>query len=115
MYLIYARYTLVFPFWFVNGTAAMVGVNFGTFALATAIAVIPGSIIYTTAGRGLSKLLDSLDDEGIRNLGTWQILQRVWSEPGGELKICLALLVLVALLPIALKRMLARRSKSRQH
>ena len=108
IYLIYARYTLVFPFWFVNGTAAMVGVNFGTFALATALAVIPGSIIYTTAGRALSALLDSLDDEGVRSLSTGEILKRTLAE-SRELKICLTLLAVTAAVPLGVKKLLKKK------
>ena len=108
MYLIYARYTLVFPFWFVNGTAAMVGVGFGTFATATALAVIPGSVIYTTAGRALSTLLDSLDDEGVRTLSTVDILKRTLLD-SRELKICLGLLAATPVIPLAIKRLLARK------
>jgi uncharacterized membrane protein YdjX (TVP38/TMEM64 family) len=111
MYLIYARYTLVFPFWFVNGTAALVGVNFGTFALATALAVIPGSIIYTTAGRALSSLLDSLDDDAVRSLSTGQILKRTLVE-SRELKICLFLLAVTAAVPLVVKRLMAKRKSA---
>ena len=102
LYLIYARYTLVFPFWFVNGTAAMVGVNFRIFAAATALAVIPGSLIYTTAGRALSSLLDSLDSAGVKQLSTADILYKTLTQ-STELKFCLCLLALSAAVPLLLR------------
>ena len=102
MYLIAARFTLVFPFWFVNGTAAMVGVPFRVFFGSTALAVIPGSIIYTTAGRALSTILDTLDEEGVKNLSTSELLyQTIISSV--EMRVCLVLVVLVGVVSIAIK------------
>ena len=103
LYLIVARYSLVFPFWFVNGTAAMVGVPLRTFASATAISVIPGSIIYTTAGRALTHVLDTLDEEGVKNLSTLEILKSTILN-SDELKICAILMILTASVPLFLKR-----------
>ncbi|CAD7928303.1 unnamed protein product [Amoebophrya sp. A120] len=57
LYLVLARYTFVFPFWFVNSCSAVLGVSFKTFVLATNLSVIPGSIVYTSAGRSLGNLL----------------------------------------------------------
>ncbi|CAJ1377643.1 unnamed protein product [Effrenium voratum] len=42
-YLVAARYTMVFPFFFVNGAAALVGVRCRTFIAATSVSCIPGS------------------------------------------------------------------------
>mmetsp|Transcript_75396 Transcript_75396/g.157148 ORF Transcript_75396/g.157148 Transcript_75396/m.157148 type:complete len:254 (+) Transcript_75396:160-921(+) len=66
LYLVAARYTMVFPFFFVNGAAALVGVHWRTFVAATTVSCIPGSVIYTTAGGALANLLHKLgDDEAV--------------------------------------------------
>ena len=98
MYLVFARYTLVFPFWLVNAASAIVGVPFLTFAAATAVAVIPGSYIYTTAGRALSSVLDNLDDEGVRNINISEIVRKTVLE-STQVQICLIAIVVGASAP----------------
>ena len=44
------RYIAFFPFWFVNMTCALLDVGFPTFLLTTAVATVPGAVIYTMAG-----------------------------------------------------------------
>jgi uncharacterized membrane protein YdjX (TVP38/TMEM64 family) len=111
-YLVFARYTLVFPFWLVNGACALVEVPFQVFFSATALAVIPGSFIYTTAGRALSRLLDKLDVESVNKISTWDILSQAWVETP-ELKICLGLLAVAVAVPLGIKKfVLSRRKKS---
>jgi len=61
-YLVVARYTMVFPFFFVNAAAALVGVRWRTFVAATSLSCIPGSVIYTTAGGALANLLHKMAD-----------------------------------------------------
>lgn len=61
-YLVAARYTMVFPFCFVNAAAALVGVEWRTFVAASSVSCIPGAVIYTTAGGALANLLHSMDD-----------------------------------------------------
>mmetsp|Transcript_69384 Transcript_69384/g.166365 ORF Transcript_69384/g.166365 Transcript_69384/m.166365 type:complete len:266 (+) Transcript_69384:116-913(+) len=62
VYLVVARYTMVFPFFFVNAAAALVGVRWKTFVAATSVSCIPGSVIYTTAGGALANLLHKMAD-----------------------------------------------------
>lgn len=112
-YLIFARYTLVFPFWFVNGAAAMVGVPFGTFMAATAIAVIPGAIIYTTAGRALSTIMDSLDEDGVKNLKVGELLYETILNDQ-QLRLLLGMLVFVAVVPFVVKKVLLKKNKQRR-
>ena len=57
----------VFPFFFVNGAAALVGVRCRTFIAATSVSCIPGSVIYTTAGGALANLLHKMSDEEDRS------------------------------------------------
>merc|ERR1712194_619856 len=62
VYLVVARYTMVFPFFFVNAAAALVGVHWRTFVAATTMSCIPGAVIYTTAGGALANMLHKLGD-----------------------------------------------------
>ena len=99
VYVILARYTLIFPYWFVTATASIVGVPFLTFAPATSIAVIPGAVIYTTAGVALSAILDGLDAE---SLSPGEILMQALT--GSEdIKYLVGALALAALVPLGLK------------
>jgi uncharacterized membrane protein YdjX (TVP38/TMEM64 family) len=94
-YLVAARFTLVFPFWLVNSAAALVGVPFRTFALATALSVIPGSVIYTTAGRALVTILD--ESQKFANVSLSDVLLDTLKST--EIQVCLALVVVAATLP----------------
>eukprot|EP00397_Hematodinium_sp_SG-2012_P031580 GEMP01033544.1.p1 GENE.GEMP01033544.1~~GEMP01033544.1.p1 ORF type:complete len:248 (+),score=37.97 GEMP01033544.1:107-850(+) len=94
MYLILARYTMVFPFWFVNSMSAIVAIPFGTFLSATLVSVIPGSLVYTTAGRALGNMLDRMD---VAEISTWELVKEALFDP--NVKICL--ISLAACLTIA--------------
>ena len=59
-FLTFIRYVAFFPFWFVNASCAVLSVGFGYFAFTTAVSTIPGSAIYTFAGRLLSDTLDQV-------------------------------------------------------
>jgi len=48
------RLVPVVPFFVANLIPALVGVRFGRFAISTFIGIIPGSIVYTSVGAGLS-------------------------------------------------------------
>merc|ERR1719277_2384231 len=84
-YLVVARYTMVFPFFFVNAAAALVGVEWKTFVAATSVSCIPGSVIYTTAGGALANLLHKLGDDAVVDKS--QLLWMAVSDP--NVKICL--------------------------
>lgn len=102
VYVILARYTLIFPYWFVTATASIVGVPFLTFAPATSIAVIPGAVIYTTAGVALSAILDTLDNDGAKSLSPGELLMRALT--GSEdVKWLVPALAIAGLVPIVLK------------
>mmetsp|Transcript_100806 Transcript_100806/g.285755 ORF Transcript_100806/g.285755 Transcript_100806/m.285755 type:complete len:268 (+) Transcript_100806:73-876(+) len=86
LYLVVARYTMVFPFFFVNGAAALVGVRWRTFAAATSVSCVPGSVIYTTAGGALANLLHKLKEGEAVN--KTDLIWMALSDP--NVKICLA-------------------------
>lgn len=60
-FLVFIRYIAFFPFWFVNAACALLSVGYGYFLLTTAIATIPGSLIYTWSGELLVDVLEELD------------------------------------------------------
>jgi uncharacterized membrane protein YdjX (TVP38/TMEM64 family) len=99
IYVILARYTLIFPYWFVTATASIVGVPFLTFAPATSIAVIPGAVIYTTAGVALNAILDTIDSESI---SPGEVLVRSLTG-SDDVKWLVAALAIAGLVPLGLK------------
>jgi len=56
-YLLFFRLVPVFPFWLVNLSAAIVGMRLGTFVLATALGIIPGTFAYALVGTGLDSVI----------------------------------------------------------
>jgi len=86
VYLVVARYTMVFPFFFVNAAAALVGVHWRTFVAATSISCIPGSVIYTTAGAALANMLHRLGENE-----TVDKSELIWAAMGDpNVRICMA-------------------------
>lgn len=57
-YLLVLRLVPVFPFWLVNLVPALLGVPLSTFALATAIGIVPGCLVYASVGAGLGVVFD---------------------------------------------------------
>ena len=105
VYLILARYTLIFPYWFVTATASIVGVPFLTFAPATSIAVIPGAVIYTTAGVALSAVLETVDSE---SMTPGDVLMRTLTG-SDDVKWLAGALTLAGLVPLCLKIFIKRK------
>ncbi|MBS0152433.1 MAG: TVP38/TMEM64 family protein [Nitrospira sp.] len=85
-YLLTLRLIPLFPFFVVNLVSGLTRVNVGTYVLATAIGIIPGSFVYSYAGRQLGAI-NSLKEIASPNvLGAF------------------ALLGLLALVPVVYKR-----------
>ncbi len=47
----------VVPFWLVNLVPALVGMRLGSFALATAIGIVPGTLVFASIGAGVGDVL----------------------------------------------------------
>lgn len=92
-YLFFLRLVPIFPFWFVNLAPALLGVFFFPFFLTTFLGIIPGSFVYTQAGRGLGSAFDSEEDFSLTTFLNPQI------------RIALFALGAFALLPIILKKL----------
>jgi uncharacterized membrane protein YdjX (TVP38/TMEM64 family) len=86
-YLLFLRLAPIFPFWIVNLAAAVFGVRPAQYVLATAIGILPGTIVFSYFGQGLDQ---ALGPNG-----------RILS-PG--LLFALALLAVMALVPAVLRR-----------
>eukprot|EP01125_Pyxidicula_operculata_P020968 TRINITY_DN7896_c0_g1_i1.p1 TRINITY_DN7896_c0_g1~~TRINITY_DN7896_c0_g1_i1.p1 ORF type:complete len:234 (-),score=-4.07 TRINITY_DN7896_c0_g1_i1:89-790(-) len=67
LYLFVLRLVPVFPFWFVTALPAVVGVPFSSFAFSTFVGIIPGSYVYTEAGKLLFSILDTTPDKVINS------------------------------------------------
>jgi uncharacterized membrane protein YdjX (TVP38/TMEM64 family) len=91
-YMLVLRLIPLFPFWLVNLVPAFMGVPLTTYALATFVGIIPGSLVYASVGAGLGAVFDR---GGTPDLG-------IILEP--RIFLPLIGLALLALLPVAHKR-----------
>lgn len=67
-YLILLRIIPVAPFFLVNAGAAMTRVRAGHFTAATAVGLLPTTVLYTAIGRGLDSISDTRERAGPRLL-----------------------------------------------
>jgi uncharacterized membrane protein YdjX (TVP38/TMEM64 family) len=96
-WLLFLRLVPAFPFWAVNLAPALTGVSLRTFVAATALGILPGSFVFANLGEALGRIR-STDD-----LLSPQIL------------LALALLGLLALVPVALRRLRGRRPETSEN
>jgi uncharacterized membrane protein YdjX (TVP38/TMEM64 family) len=115
-YLLFLRLIPAFPFFLVNLVPALAGVRLAPFLAATVIGVIPASIVYALAGRGLDSVIDTQlqwQAQCLARGGTKCPLsfdaRDVLTPP---LLGALVGLALLALMPVVLSRWRARRSVS---
>jgi uncharacterized membrane protein YdjX (TVP38/TMEM64 family) len=86
-YLLFLRLVPLFPFWLVNLAAALFGMRVVPYVAATAVGIVPGTFVYSYFGQGLGSALES---EG--------------SPASFELFLGLALLGVMALVPVAVRK-----------
>lgn len=96
-YLLFLRLVPAFPFWAVNLAPALLGMPLAPFVAATAIGVIPGTLVFAAFGAGLGDLFAA---------GTEIRLAEVLSP---TLLAALVGLGLLALLPVAVRKWRERR------
>ena len=58
-YLLFLRLVPVFPFWAVNLAPALLGMRFPPFVAATALGIIPGTMVYSAFGASLGQIFDA--------------------------------------------------------
>lgn len=90
-YLLFLRLTPFCPFWLTNLAPALFNVPLRTFIWTTVVGVIPTSIIFTQAGAGLQSLFE------IQGEVSWDLIFNY------DVKLALAMMTLLALLPLAAK------------
>ena len=97
-YLLVLRLVPLFPFFVVNIVPAFLGVRLRTYVIATFVGIIPGSFVFATVGAGLGSIFDSSQE----------------FTPGAALtpEVITALvgLAVLSLLPVAYKKLKARRA-----
>jgi uncharacterized membrane protein YdjX (TVP38/TMEM64 family) len=95
-YLLFVRLIPVFPFWLVNLVSAFLGVPLRTYVVATAVGIIPGTLIYASVGNGLGAVFEA---GGRPDLG-------IIFEP--QIIVPIIGLAILALLPVAYRKIKAR-------
>ena len=98
-YLLVLRLIPLFPFFIVNLVPAFLGVRLRDFVIATVVGIIPGSFVYATVGAGLGSIFDTGGAFSARGILTPEIVT------------ALVGLAILALLPVAYKKMKAKRDR----
>lgn len=101
-YLLFLRLAPIFPFWAVNIGAGLLGVRLRNFMIGTFFGIIPGSFVYASIGNAAASAFDAGEDVS---------LQGVLAKP--EVLLAFLGLALLALIPVAVKRMRRRPRKNR--
>jgi uncharacterized membrane protein YdjX (TVP38/TMEM64 family) len=108
-YLLFLRLVPAFPFWFVNIAPAVLGVPLKTFVLGTVIGIVPATFAFASAGAGLDSVIMAAKDAhtacvAAKGVEACPFKLHVSSLLTRELMLALALVGLVALMPIGLKK-----------
>jgi uncharacterized membrane protein YdjX (TVP38/TMEM64 family) len=116
-YLLFLRLVPLFPFWLVNIAPALVGVRLKTFILATFVGIIPGTFAFATLGSGLESIIAAQTKMYHACVAEKAVADCMhYYDPGALLtpQIIAALVALgvVALIPVVVKRLRARRQAS---
>ncbi len=111
-YLLFLRLVPAFPFFLVNLVPAFAGVRLCTFVLATGLGVIPGAIAYAFAGTGLDSIITAQKNAYDACIAAGHTGCRLAFNARDiltpELLGALVALGLLALLPVAVKRLRRR-------
>jgi uncharacterized membrane protein YdjX (TVP38/TMEM64 family) len=115
-YLLFLRLVPVFPFWIVNLAPAMFGVDLAAFVAATLIGVIPATFTYAFVGAGLDSAIAA--QEAAYNVcraagrSDCRLDFDVRAALTPELFAAFAALGVIALVPVAIKRLRAHRKSA---
>jgi len=115
-YLLFLRLVPAFPFVVVNLAPALLGVPLSTYVLGTFVGIIPGTVAFSVAGSGLGSVVEA------QNKSYQDCLAKSPPDPDvacpytidtsnlvtKELLVAFALLGIVALIPVVLKRLRGR-------
>lgn len=98
-YLLVLRLIPIFPFFVVNLVPAFLGVSLRVYVIATFFGIMPGSFVYATVGAGLGSIFDSGAEFSAKGILTPEIVTALIG------------LAILALLPVAYKKVKARRGR----
>jgi uncharacterized membrane protein YdjX (TVP38/TMEM64 family) len=111
-YLLFLRLVPAFPFVLVNIVPALAGIRLDTFVAATALGIIPGTFAYALAGAGLDSAIRAQEgpykDCIAAGRGDCQLDFTLRAAITPELVAAIIALIIVALIPIVLRRWRAR-------
>ncbi len=115
-YLLFLRLVPAFPFWLVNLAPALLGVPLSTYLIGTAVGIVPGTFAFAYAGVGLESVIEAqrhahqacLQEAGVQGAATCQFTLDPGALVTPQLLIAFALLGLVALIPVILKKFRSR-------
>ncbi len=91
-YLLFLRLVPVFPFWLVNLAPALLGMRLAPYVAATALGIIPGTLVFALFGAGLGEVFDRRGEVSLGAVLTPSLLAGLVG------------LGLLSLLPIVLRR-----------
>jgi uncharacterized membrane protein YdjX (TVP38/TMEM64 family) len=100
-YLLILRLIPAFPFFVVNLVPAFLGVSLRTFVVATFLGIIPGTFVFASIGAGLGSIFDQMEAFSLKGALTPQVIT------------ALVGLAVLSLIPVAYKKIKARRANSR--
>jgi len=108
-YMLFLRLVPAFPFWFVNLAPAVLGVPLKTFVTGTLLGIIPATFAFASAGAGLDSVILAAKNEhaacvALKGAPACKLQISASSFLTKELLLALALLGLVALIPVVLKK-----------
>jgi uncharacterized membrane protein YdjX (TVP38/TMEM64 family) len=113
-YLLFLRLVPIFPFWLVNLAPALVGVRLATFVGATALGIIPGTLVYALIGNGLDSVIRAEGAAYRACLAEGRADCRLHFDMAAaltpQLLAALVALGVVALVPLLIRRWRARRT-----
>lgn len=117
-YLLFLRLVPLFPFWLVNLAPALFGVKLRTFVLATVIGILPGAAAFAFVGAGLDSAIVAQEAGFKACLAAGKegckLAFDLRDAVTPELIAGLVALGLVALIPIAVRRLRGRRDAQTQ-
>jgi uncharacterized membrane protein YdjX (TVP38/TMEM64 family) len=96
-YMLLLRLVPLFPFFIVNVAPAFLGVSLRTYVICTFVGIVPGTLVFALAGAGLGSVFDGGGVFTVESVLTPQIIAGLVG------------LSLLSLLPVAYKRLKARR------
>jgi uncharacterized membrane protein YdjX (TVP38/TMEM64 family) len=113
-YLLFLRLVPLFPFFLVNLAPALVGVRLTTFVAATAIGIIPATLVFASIGAGLDSAIEAQALTYQACLAVGRTDCRLDFDPAAALTPqligALVALGVLSLVPIVVKRIAARRA-----